>query len=207
MASITCKNGPEHKHESVEESRECWVRTIGPNASAAPRVTTPPPAPPAAIPYAMQPRTSVPLAMLESTPNGYFAVRLDDNDSYQFLRISRKFPKRSWKRGCIQIQRQASEELYEILLYRPLDPDEGNYEEWIRISRAQYERYVILAMVDPLGAGLAYARELKHCCRCGKALTDKRSRHYGIGPECEKKFPDVIAWVDGQEDFDDEDDQ
>jgi hypothetical protein len=139
--------------------------------------------------------------MLTETPDGYYAVRLDDNDSYQFLRISRKFPKHSNKIGCIQVQRQASETLYEVLMYRPLDSPEGS-DEWLRVSRRQYEKYVILAMVDPLTAGMAYAKELEHCCRCGKALTDARSIHYGIGPECEKKFPEVIEWVDGQEEAD-----
>lgn len=199
MASITCKNGPEHTHSSVEESRECWDRVIGSNASAGTGVTPPPPEPPAPVPYAMQPRTTVPLAMLTETPDGYYAVRLDDNDSYQFLRISRKFPKRSNKVGSIQVQRQSSENLYEILMYRPLGSPNEDSEEWLRVSRPQYEKYVILVMVDPITSGQAYARELGRCMICGKELTDPRSIHYGIGPECEKSHPEVIAWVDGQE--------
>ncbi len=197
--AILCKNGIPHTHQTVEESRKCWARVLDVDASADAGVTESPPAPPAPVPYAMQPRTSVPLAMLTETPDGYYAVRLDDTDSFQFLRISRKFSKRSNKVGCIQVQRQASETLYEILLYRPLgSPNEGD-KEWLRTSRPQYDKYVILVMVDPIASGLAYAKELEHCCKCGKALTDARSIHYGIGPECEKRWPEVIAYVDGQE--------
>lgn len=196
--AIMCKNGPVHTHQTVEESRQCWGRILDVDASADAGVTPPPPPPPAPVPYAMQPRTSVPLPMLADTPDGYFAVRLDDTDSYQFLRISRKFPKRSNKIGCIQVQRQASETLYEIMMYRPLDSPEGS-AEWLRVSRPQYEKYIILILVDPIRAGLAYAKELEHCCKCGKALTDARSIHYGIGPECEKKWPEIIEMVDGLE--------
>jgi len=205
MASIKCINGPEHRHESVEESRECWARVFGSNAPAVPRVTRPTPAPPAAVPYALQHRTTVPLAMLDATPDGRFAVRLDDKDAYRFLRISRRFSKTSKKLGCIQVQSQHSDDLHLIMLYRALDTPDARYpSEWIHVQRADWEKYVILAMVDPLGAGRRYAEELGECQICGRTLTDERSRHYGIGPECEKSHPDVIAYVDGLEEEEDD---
>jgi hypothetical protein len=196
MASILCNNGPEHRHSSVQESRQCWAGVRPANASAAPGVTTPPTVPPAATPYALQPRTSVPLPMLEATPDGYFAVRVDDNDAYRFLRISRKFPKHSKKIGCVQVQSQHSDDLKPVMMYRPLDSPKGS-KEWLWVATPRMERYVILAMVDPLGTGLKYAQELGRCCICGKTLTDERSRHYGIGPECEKVHPERIAYIDG----------
>ena len=36
-------------------------------------------------------------------------------------------------------------------------------------------------------ASALYGRELGHCGRCGRSLTDQESRNYGIGPECRKK--------------------
>lgn len=206
MASILCKNGPDHTHASVEESRQCWSRLLAVPASALPGVTRSTPEPPAAvvapIPFAMQPRTVVPLPMLVDTPSGYFAVRLDDNDPHRFIRISRpkvrKNVRTKWL-GCVVVQSQHSETLKPVLIYRPLGSLEDKPQELLWVSNPALEKYVILCMVDPLGAGLAYARELEHCCICGKTLTDLRSRHYGIGPDCEKDHPNVIAYVDGLE--------
>lgn len=199
MASIRCTNGKvEHTHGSIEESKKCWGVTRPVDASAPPRVTIPPTPPPAAVPYAMQPRTSVPLAMLETTPDGYYAVQLDETDAYRFLRISRRFGKRSKWLGCIQVQSQHSDDLKPLLMYRPLDAEESvRKDEFLWVSQPHMEKYVILAMVDPIRAGQKYASELGRCMICGKTLTDERSRHYGIGPECEKTHTDIIEYVDG----------
>lgn len=200
MASIKCLNGPEHRHESVEESRQCWAATSPSNASAPVGVTNPPPAPPAAVPHAMQHRTTVPLAMLETTPDGYYAVRQDAKDHFRFLRISRRFGKKSKWLGCIQIQTQHSEMLKPLMLYRPLNSENAiRKDEWLWVAQPNMQPYLILAIVDPMGAGQAYASELGRCMICGKTLTDPRSIHYGIGPDCEKDHPEVIAYVDGQE--------
>jgi hypothetical protein len=148
----------------------------------------------------MQPRTNVPLPMLDATPDGYFAVRLDDNDPYRFIRIKRPIQRKNVRTkwvGCIHVQSQHSDLLKSILLYAPLGARPGMPDEWLWVLRPDWERHIILALVDPMGAGLAYARELQHCCRCGKALTDIRSRHYGIGPDCEKLWPEHIEYVDG----------
>jgi hypothetical protein len=228
MASILCKNGSEHTHASVEESRQCWARvltvpdgmspvppiSVQPfvgrvDPSAVPGVTRPTPEPPASVtppvpaePYAMQHRTRVPLPMLVDTPSGYFAVRLDDTDAYHFIRISRPQPRKGvrikWL-GCIQVQSQHSDTLKPVLIYRPLGALEDKPEEVLWISNPKLEKYVILCMVDPRGAGYAYARELGDCQICGRTLTDERSRHYGIGPDCEQLHPDVIEYVDGLE--------
>jgi uncharacterized protein DUF6011 len=221
MASIVCKNGPEHTHNSVDEARTCWGRhrspvvdapavpsipgfvgTVGASAGAGVGPTTPdagaaatPPAP-----FAAQPRTIVPLPMLAATPDGYFAVRLDDNDPYRFIRIKRPQPRKGVRTnhlGCIKVQSQHSDTLRELMIYRPLGALEDKPQEMLWVSNTALEKYVILVLVDPMGAGLAYARELEHCCICGKTLTDENSRHYGIGPECVKGHPDIVAYVDG----------
>jgi hypothetical protein len=33
------------------------------------------------------------------------------------------------------------------------------------------------------------------CSKCGKKLTHGRSRYYGIGPECEEFWPEVINFI------------
>ena len=48
-------------------------------------------------------------------------------------------------------------------------------------------------------AAILYGREKGMCCRCGKQLTDERSRHYGIGPECEKHWSEIIDEIDEAE--------
>lgn len=177
------------------------------DASAAPGVTDTPTPPPAAVPYALQHRTSVPLAMLDTTPDGYYAVRLDDNDSYRFFRIKRpqqrKGVRTKWV-GCIHVQSQHSEDLKSLLLYAPLEGRPDKPAEWLWVLRPDWEKYIILAMVDPMGAGHRYASEIGSCCICGKTLTDERSRHYGIGPECEKSHGDIIEYVDGLDAEDDD---
>ena len=47
-------------------------------------------------------------------------------------------------------------------------------------------------ITDQRRAAARYGQELGQCCRCGKALTDARSRWYGIGPECEKHWPELV---------------
>ena len=221
---ITCKNGPEHTHETVEESRLCWQGKLykngqwssdplnptgatrpvdGTAGSGVTGYTPEPPAPVVApVAFAAQPRTIVPLPMLVETPDGYFAVRLDDNDPYRFLRIKRPMPRKGVRTkhlGCIKVQSQHSDDLKPVMIYRPLDALETQPQELLWISNPALEKHLILVLVDPMGAGLAYGRELGQCCICGRTLTDERSRHYAIGPECEKGYPDRIEYVDGLE--------
>lgn len=49
---------------------------------------------------------------------------------------------------------------------------------------------------DQRKAALQFGHDYWKCCICGKSLELPRSRHYGIGPECEQKYPDIITQVD-----------
>lgn len=52
--------------------------------------------------------------------------------------------------------------------------------------RGQAADLISLAVIDPDAAMRRYGRELGHCGRCNRELTDAESRAYGIGPECRK---------------------
>lgn len=190
--------------EAIEQVRQCRDFAGRTRPYAAPSsVGVTQPTPPTPQPE-HTPATSVPLGMLAETPDGYYAVRLDDSDPYRFLRIKR--PTTGRRKGLIQVQTKHSDDLKLMMLFRPA-AESHNGRDWVQVYQPFVERHLILAMVDPYGARMAFARELNRCCICGKDLTDERSRHYGIGPDCEKRFPDIIQQVDGRQAEQDEDDQ
>jgi hypothetical protein len=55
---------------------------------------------------------------------------------------------------------------------------------------------ISIVLADPHSAALLFAQHIGRCMRCNAALTDERSRWYGIGPECEKDWPWVVPSVD-----------
>lgn len=127
----------------------------------------------------------VPLGYLKDIRDGYYAARRDDNEELKFLRISR--PKRGIYTGCIKVQSQHGPNLTPVLYVRP--NDEVVVQDW------RYEEALLLVAVDQRGCAITYAEEIGNCMRCNCELTDERSRWYGIGPECEKHWPDMIALV------------
>lgn len=138
------------------------------------------------------PRVQMIKAILVSIPNGYFAVdqgtepTWGDTGKYDFLRISR--PKSGKYKDAIKIQSQHGDRL------------ENRAILWPSGHLSVFDRRVL----DPLMTMMAdhktclttYGQVIGRCCRCHKQLTDDRSRHYGIGPECEQIFPWVIEEVD-----------
>lgn len=155
----------------------------------------PAPAPaPAPVPV---PVADVRLTMLDSfidgVPDGYYAVRLEETAPITFLRVSR--PKRYGQNkisGVLKIQTQHSDDLADAAIKWP----SGKWS----IYRQSVIDSLMLLVTDPFGAGMLYASEIGKCCRCNKALTDERSRHYGVGPDCEKVWPQIIARIDEQND-------
>lgn len=132
--------------------------------------------------------TKVPIAMLQSVPDGRYAVRQDSNHPYTFFRISR--PKTGKYSGSLKIQTQHGED-YDLMM--SVWPSGS-----VTVYDKRWEDDLLLVCVDPNGAGIAYGHEIGRCMRCGKELTDERSRYYGIGPECEKIRPDIIALVNAE---------
>jgi hypothetical protein len=124
--------------------------------------------------------------LLKSIPEGYFATQLEDGAKVNYLRISR--PKRNHFAGSIKVQTQHGPRLENAAAF------------WPSGKVSVYDHRVIdmlmLLVTDYQGCMMRYARLLKHCCRCNAELTDERSQHYGIGPECEKILPWVIESID-----------
>lgn len=108
-----------------------------------------------------------------------------------FVRLSERNNKRSFLQGYIFLQSQHSDELMDRAVFTPQGSLHAAYWSLERISDI-----LLGIIVDPWGAAIRYGQELGQCCRCGKSLTDERSRWYGIGPECEQHWPEIIAEVD-----------
>ena len=127
----------------------------------------------------------VPLGYLKDIRDGYYAARRDDTEELKFLRVSR--PKRGIYAGCLKVQSQHGPNLMPMLYVRP--NDEIVVQDW------RYEEALLLVAVDQRGCAMTYAEEIGNCMRCNCDLTDERSRWYGIGPECEKHWPEMINLV------------
>jgi Family of unknown function (DUF6011) len=191
MWSIKCavcknKHTADTSAEALELVRQCQGASrpaFKSSASSTPPAPEPKPQPP----------SNFPVAMLQATGSGYFAVRQDDNDDFTFYRIS-KAEKGKWA-GTIKVQSIHGDRLNLVLLHRPSNG-------WLKVYDQRFIQKLLFVLADPFGSGLNYSREIDRCCKCGKQLTDTRSRHYSIGPECEKRFPDHIAMVDARNERD-----
>ena len=154
----------------------------GRSSAWAPTAPTPVPAPeeePEMIDSPKTTKTDMILALIETVPDGYFAVRRQEGDRIHFLRIKR--PVHGKMRGALKVQSQHGPAL------------ENRWVKWpsghISNYRWEYdiEDLLLLLMADWRGATMLYAEKIGKCGRCNAALTDPRSRFYGIGPECETK--------------------
>lgn len=129
--------------------------------------------------------TIVPLEMLLSVPEGRYAVRPDSNSKHTFFRVSR--PKTGNLKGSFKLQTQHGEDYKLCLVVYP-----SGSLNWYDMS---VEDDMALMVVNTSGAAIEYGQVIGRCCRCGKELTDERSRYFGIGPECEKAWPHIIDIV------------
>lgn len=130
-------------------------------------------------------QTKIPLEMLHDLPDGYYASRPDSEHPYTFFRVSR--PKSGNFNGALKIQTQHGPDYKLALVVYP-----GDRIYW---SNLAVEDDLLLVVVDRNGCAIAYADKIGRCMRCNTELTDERSRWYGIGPECEKHWPQIIDIV------------
>ena len=144
-----------------------------------------PAAPPPPAPRRPKIELKVPKPMLESVPDGYYAVQLDATKPTIFFRVSR--PKSGRFKGALKVQTQHSEnyELYAVIW--PSGQVSAYESRW-------QDELTILA-IDYNSASISYGQKIGRCMRCNKELTDERSRWYGIGPECEQVWPHIINLV------------
>ena len=142
--------------------------------------------------------TKVVLPLLDMLPDGYYAWTPALDAEVTFLRVKRWAPtaKNRWA-GATLIQTQHSDELLPAWVRWPSG----------RISRYRngrdgldIETVINGLIVDHRRAAQLYAKLKGNCCICNKQLTDPRSRHYGIGPDCEKTHQSFIAAVDDEND-------
>lgn len=149
------------------------------------------PRPPAPKVKVKDPKVAMLEALLPSIPEGMYAVREYEGGHIDFIRLSK--PKNNKWKGSLKIQ----------TLHGGFG--DGKYQTraalWLGsgtlwVGHQPVIPMLLLLATDHMSASLLYARESRRCMRCNAVLTDERSRHYGIGPECEKIRPDVIERVD-----------
>jgi len=141
----------------------------------------------------------LPAEMLFSIREGRYAVSVEGTKRLDFVRISH-IKARPGKQvrfaGCMRVQTQHGEQLKERAIISP----KGEVRLMSQTMPAEYlTKIFMLIIVDQRSTAILYGREKGQCCRCGKQLTDERSRHYGIGPECEKHLPEIIDELDEAE--------
>lgn len=127
------------------------------------------------------PRLDMIKGMLDFIPDGYYATAPEGTGGHiDFVRISRVTKStRKYPAGTLKIQTQHSDKWADALVLWP----SGN---WSQFKRAAIEM-VMLVIADHKTCARRYGIEVQACQRCNKTLTDDRSRHYLIGPECEQK--------------------
>lgn len=108
-----------------------------------------------------------PSVVVPDVPAGRYAVE-DEDGTLKFYMVDR--PTQGRWAGYTFLSVQASDEFYPI--------------------RSATSKASVLARIalDPKGASARYGQALKICGRCGRTLTDEKSRELGIGPECIKHF-------------------
>lgn len=134
------------------------------------------------------PRLKMVESMLAHISDGYYATAPDGAGGHvDFIRISR--PVKGRFRGCIKIQTQHSDLWRNRLVRWP----SGYWE----VDQASVIDALLLVIADAKTCARRYSIELQHCQKCNKKLTDDRSRHYLIGPDCESQGNEsVIEEVD-----------
>ena len=144
----------------------------------------------------VDPRLEMIGSMLDIVPDGYYATAPQGEGGHvDFLRFTHVT--KSTKRipaGTLKIQTQHSEQWMEALVRWPSG-------KWSVYKQSAIEM-VMLVIADYKTCARRYAIEVQACMRCNKQLTDDRSRHYLVGPECETKhgFTWPIAYADEQND-------
>lgn len=184
MASINCAHC-RNKHTSVLQVKDCAFRHARAAAQSQRLANMR-----ASVPQPIQARPNewpfkTPEAMVRNTRDGRYAVELDGK--WTFLRFSR--PKNGKRKGCLVVQTQHSE------AYKPFVTFYPSGSLFIAQNKSILDAALMMVAADPFTSAMNYGRELGCCSRCGRELTDERSRYYSIGPECEKYWPEIINYI------------
>jgi len=123
------------------------------------------------------PRLTMIEGMMDLVPDGFYAAQADVGGHVDFLKVKR--PTSGRFKDTIKISTQHSEVWRERIVKWPSG-------QWSIYDNAVIDM-LMLVIADHKTCARRYAIELQRCCCCGKELTDDRSRHYLIGPVCDKK--------------------
>lgn len=137
------------------------------------------------------PRLDLLKGMIDMVPEGYYATRPDENNHVDFLAIRKVTkPTKKFPVGTAKFQSQHSERWEEELVLWPSG-------QW-SVYNHRYISVIMEVVADYKTCAQRYSIELQRCMRCNTELTDDRSRHYLVGPECETKhgFTWPIAYAD-----------
>lgn len=114
--------------------------------------------------------------------DGYYALRVGDTGKINFFRISR--PTKGQYQGAFKVQTQHSDQLKVALVHYRFQSQPYDRNS-VLVYRYGIEQELLDIVATRTECQMLYALETHHCFRCGKRLTDERSRWYGFGPECE----------------------
>lgn len=133
-----------------------------------------------------------PLDMLNLVRAGRYAVPNLELTEYIFVRVAR--PKTGRSAGQTIVQTRHGDAWTERLRYH----SNGRLVSRARadVKGMDLSDVIIAIITDQTTAAIEYATRAGCCARCGKELTDDRSRFYGIGPECEKDWPHFTGQVE-----------
>lgn len=138
-------------------------------------------------------KLKTPRFMVEGMRKGRYAVEVHmpgEPVDWVFFWVNR--PQSGPKEGQIIIKTQHGENYSPFLTILP------SGRTTVVRTDLKHDQALLIACADPVSSAINYGRELGCCSSCGKELTDERSRYYSIGPECEKRWPEVIVQVDDQ---------
>lgn len=172
-------------HSSNREVRECSFQAARSNMHLSNTRAT---VAPAVRPNDWDFKT--PRAMVEAMREGRYAVEVTlpgQHKDWVFVRVSR--PTRGKKAGCLVLQTQHSDYYKTLLVIFP------SGSVWFAQRGEKLDMALMMIAADPFTSAMNYGRELGCCSRCARELTDERSRHYSIGPECERHWPEIINYV------------
>ena len=164
-------------------------RNMADPTATGPGFTEPPPTP-TAYKRPNEWQLTTPREMVENMREGRYAVEITlpgKPTDWVFLRVSR--PTRGKKAGSLVLQTQHSD------YYKPYLTIYPSGSLWFAQTGEKLDLALMMVAADPVTSAINYGRELGCCSRCGRELTDERSRWYSIGPECEKYWPEIITYV------------
>lgn len=123
----------------------------------------------------------IPRSFIDNVQDGYYAVRLHEGGEYTFVRVSR--PRYGKYAGSVKFQTQHGDQLKLACVLRP----DGMFE----VRNGDIKTAVIEIASNPVQTAFQYGKQMGSCCKCGKPLTRQPWIDYGIGIDCDQRYPEI----------------